>query len=286
MAISRVLVTGATGNVGSEVVRLLQDTGPAVRAGVRDPDGTPRNPPGRVEYVPFDFTRPETYGPALRGVDALFLVRPPAISNTRKYVNPVIDAAKAAGVERAVFLSLLGAEKNPVVPHRRIEDYLRSSGLTFTFLRPSFFMQNLSTVHRDDIRDRGEIFVPAGRGRTSFIDARDIAAVAAKTLTESGHENRAYPLTGSEALDYDEVARIFGEVLGRRIVYPNPSVLRFAGRMLREGLPPAFVLVMIGIYTTARLGLAGTVTGDTARLLGRAPTTVREFVNDYRESWV
>ncbi len=280
---SRVLVTGATGNVGSEVVRLLRGGKSSVRAAVRDPGRV--EPAGGVEYAPFDFTRPETYARALRGVDRLFLVRPPAISNTRRYVNPFVDAAKAAGVGHIVFLSLLGAEKNPVVPHRRIEDYLKASGVSHTFLRPSFFMQNLSTVHREDIKDCGEVFVPAGKGKTSFVDARDVAAAAAKVLTEPGHENRAYPLTGAEALDYYEVANTFANVLGRRVVYSRPSVVRFARTMLGKGLPPAFVLVMCGIYTTARLGLAGTVTRDTARLLGRPPATLRRFVEDYRRCW-
>ena len=280
-----VLVTGATGNVGSEVVRGLRDLGFPVRAAVRRPERADKDSDRLVEYVPFDFGRPETHAPALRGVEKVFLVRPPQISNTRKYVNPFIDAAKRAGVRHIVFLSLLGAEKNPVVPHRRIEDHLRSSGVPFTFLRPSFFMQNLSTVHRDDIRDRGEIFVPAGKGTTSFIDARDVAAVAVKTLTEPGHEGEAYPLTGAEALDYHRVADVFTEVLGRRVIYPNPSVFRFNQRMLAKGAPLPFALVMTAIYTTARLGLAGAVTPDTARLLGRPPITVREFVRDYHECW-
>ena len=280
---NQTLVTGATGNVGSEVVRLLRGFGSPVRAAVRDPGRF--QPDGRVEYVPFDFVRPQTYRRALRGVERLFLVRPPAISKTQRYVNPVIDAAKAAGVGHVVFLSLLGAEKNPVVPHRRIEDHLKASGMPYTFLRPSFFMQNLSTFHREDIRERGEIFVPAGRGKTSFVDARDVAAVAARVLTEPGHAYTAYPLTGAEALDYYEVAGTFTDVLGRRIAYPDPSVIRFARAMLRRGFSPAFVLVMSGIYTTARLGLAGGVTPDTARLLGRPPTTLRRFVEDYRDSW-
>lgn len=282
---SRVLVTGATGNVGAEVLRLLSEGGHPVRAATRDPGGAGDDPDGRTERVAFDFFRPETYGPALRGVDGLFLVRPPQISNTRRYLNPVVDAAKAAGVRRVVFLSLLGAEKNPVVPHRRVEDHTRASGVPYTFLRPSFFMQNLSTVHREDIRDRREIFVPAGNGKTSFIDARDVAAVAAKALTEPGHENKAYPLTGAEAPDYDEVADVFSDVLGERVRYARPSAVRFARVMLRRGLPPAFVLVMCGIYTTARLGLAGTVTPDAERLLGRPPLTMRDFVRDFRGLW-
>jgi uncharacterized protein YbjT (DUF2867 family) len=280
-----VLVTGATGNVGSEVVRGLRDLGRPVRAAVRHPEKSDRDPAGLVEYVPFDFARPETHGPALRGVEKMFLVRPPQISNTRKYVNPFLEAARAAGVRHVVLISLLGAEKNPMVPHRRIEDYLRSSGVPFTFLRPNFFMQNLSTVHREDTRERGEVFVPAGRDSTSFIDVRDIAAVAVKTLTEPGHEGRVYPLTGAEAPDYYAVAGAFTEVLGKRVVYPNPAIPRFVRRMLGRGMSPGFVLVMTAIYTTARLGLAGTVTPDSARLLGRAPITMREFLRDYRGCW-
>lgn len=280
-----ILVTGATGNVGAHVVRLLAGQGRAVRAAVRNV-ATVRAANRNVEYVPFDFEEPATYAPALSGVRRLFLMRPPALSDTKRYINPVIDAAQAAGVEQIVFLSLLGAEKNSVVPHRHVEKYLEESSVAWTFLRASFFMQNLSTTHRDDIRDGDQIFVPAGDGRTSFVDVRDVAAVAVKALTEDGHHNKAYPLTGSEAPTYGEVAQIFTEELGRPISYPRPGALAFALRMRARGMRWSFIAVMIGIYTTARLGLAGTVTPDTARLLGRAPITVQQFVQDERAAWV
>lgn len=280
-----VLVTGATGTVGSEVTRLLVEVGHPVRAAVREGRQETVASEG-IEPVAFDFAEPETYRPALRGVDGLFLMRPPAVANTRRYINPFVDAAREVGVRRVVFLSLLGAQRNPLVPHRAVERHLMSSGLPYTFLRASYFMQNLSSIHREDIAGRGRIVVPAGRGTTSFVDARDVAAVAVKALTEDEHGYRAYPLTGPEAPDYFRVAEIFSEVLDRRIVYTRPSATEFAASMRNRGFPRGFVAVTVGIYTAARLGLAGTLTDDLARLLDRPPTTLRRFVEDYRTCWL
>lgn len=274
-------MTGASGNVGVETVRRLRAAGAPVRVA----DRQPRAEAG-VESVRFDFGDASTFSPALQGVEKLFLMRPPALADTKRYFVPVVQAARAAGVRHIVFLSLLGAERNKVVPHARIEAAILASGLPYTFLRPSFFMQNLSTTHRDDIREHNDILVPAGHGKTSFVDVRDIAAVAARTLTEAGHENRAYPLTGSEALDYGEVAQILSETLDRRVVYSNPSILRFVRHMRRRGFAWDFIFVMVAIYTTCRLGLAGQVTPDTQRLLSRPPLTMRQFAADYRDCWL
>ena len=280
-----ILVTGATGNVGAEVVRLLQHTGHPFRVAVRNVEAARARLGVATDYVRFDFTDPTTFADALRDVGQLFLVRPPAISQVKRFIYPAIDAARAAGVDAIVFLSIQAAERNPFVPHRKIETYVQASGIPYTFLRASFFMQNLNTVHRQDIQQHREIFLPASIGKTSFIDVRDIAAVATIALLEREHRNQAYELTGSQALDYYQVADIFTEVLGTRIVYPNPSILAFARRMVARGLPPGFILVMSGIYTVTRLGLAGRVAPDTARVLGRAPRTMRQYVEDYQECW-
>ncbi|MBC8043956.1 MAG: SDR family oxidoreductase [Rhizobacter sp.] len=277
-----IVITGATGNIGAEVIKYLRGADAEIRAAVRDAASSKSDD---VNYVSFDFEHPETYLAALDGATKLFLVRPPAISDVKQFINPVVDAAKAAGITHIVFLSLLGAEKNSIVPHYKIERHIEASGVPYTFLRPSFFMQNLSTTHRDEIRSRNEIFVPAGNGKTSFIDARDIAAVAAKTLIETGHEGKSYPLTGSEALRYDEVATIFSEVLGRKITYTHPSLLRFIFHYIGKQ-PFAFTLVMSAIYTTARLGLAGALTDDTEKLLGRTPITMRQFAEDFKAMWL
>jgi uncharacterized protein YbjT (DUF2867 family) len=281
-----ILVTGATGNVGAAVVDALpRGNGPVVAA-VRDVERARHRFGDTVEYVPFDFRRPDTFGAAFAGVRRVFLVRPPDLANVPRDIAPALVAAAAAGVEHVVFLSLLGVERNRIVPHHRIERLLRDSGMAWTFLRASYFMQNLDTTHRDDIREHGEVFLPAGRGRTSFIDVRDVAAVGVRALTEDDHEGRAYPLTGGEALDYDQVALAFTEVLGRPIRYANPSPLAFVRRMRARGLPLGFILLMLALYTTARLGLAATVTDDTARLLGRPPIALRQYIADYRQSWL
>ena len=134
--------------------------------------------------------------------------------------------------------------------------------------------------------------MPAGNGQISFIDVRDIAAVAVKFLTEEPSRSRgaqidrACDLTGATALTYSEVAIIFTNILDRPIHYTNPSIPIFIWQMLRQGFSLQFVLVMVGIYTTARFGLAGMVTSDVEQLLGRTPISIDRYVEDYRDCWL
>jgi uncharacterized protein YbjT (DUF2867 family) len=286
--VRNILVTGATGNVGREVVRLLSDLDYPVTAAVRNPIEALKSFGSNVRCVSFDFTNPETFTNAFAGINKLFLVRPPAIADIHK-IPPALNAAKRSGVEEIVFLSIIGADKNRIVPHYAIERAIEQLNIPSVFLRCSFFMQNLNTTHREDIRLRDRLFMPAGNGRTSFIDVRDIAAVAVKILTESKGElpiDCAYDLTGATALTYAEVANTFTTVLGRPIQYTNPSIPIFIWQMLRQGFPLQFVLVMVGIYTTVRFGLADLVTSDVQQLLGRSPISIDRYVEDYRECWL
>lgn len=279
----KILVTGATGNVGSEVVRLLPGNYD-VCAAVRNPDKAKQILGNNIHYVFFDFTNPNTWENAFLGVNKLFLVRPPDLANIGK-IAPALKAAKLSGVEQIVFLSIQGAERNRIVPHSKIERCINELGIPATFLRAGFFMQNLNTVHREDIKTRGELFMPAGNGRTSFIDVRDIAAVAVRALTEDGHKEKAYTLTGGEALTYYEVADIFTSILGKPIRYANPSLLNFIWQM-RVRVPLPFILIMAAIYTTVRLGYSAQMTSDVEQLLGRPPLTMQQYVKDYQQFWL
>ncbi|SEJ24372.1 Uncharacterized conserved protein YbjT, contains NAD(P)-binding and DUF2867 domains [Deinococcus reticulitermitis] len=274
-------VTGAPGNVGTPLVRALLSRGARVRVLARRPDAARRvfgEQPG-LDYAPLEFGDRRTYVAAFQGVERLFVARPPQVSQVARDMVPALDVALGAGVRHMALLSLQGAEKITFVPHARLEQYLLSSGVAHTLLRPSFFMQNLTTTHLPELR-RGEVYIPAGQGRTSFIDVRDIADVAALVLTETGHAGQAYELTGSEALTYTEVAGKFSAATGRPIRYTDPSPLAFFRHMRARGLPTAQVMVMEAIYATARFGLAARVTPDTARLLGRAPRLFDEFSRD------
>jgi uncharacterized protein YbjT (DUF2867 family) len=282
-----VLVTGATGTVGRQVVRRLLDAGEPVRAAARSREAVVEAFGDTVEPVVLDFTDPSTWDAAYAGVRRVFLLRPPQLSRPKTQMLPCLEHARAAGVEHVVLLSLQGAEHNPVVPHAALERWLRRSGLSWTFVRASFFMQNLTTVHVTDIRDRDEIMLPAGRGVTAFVDAHDVAAVAAAALLDpAAHRHRAWTPTGRQSLTYAEVATTLSEVLGRRVTYRRPGVLaysRHARRVLQ--MPVGMVLVTTAIYTAARLGRAGGLTGDVSTVLGRPPVTLEEFARRERGAW-
>lgn len=278
------LVTGSTGNVGSAVVRALEAQGAPIRLTSR-PDQCP--PDTDHEVVDFDFTTESTWPEAFAGVRSMFLVRPPAIGNDRRDLLPPSKPPSRPGVEHVAFLSLQGAEKNRVVPHATIEKWLRRSGLDWTFVRASFFHQNISTTHLTDVRDRDEIFVPADRGATAFVDAEDVGAVAAAALLDrDDHAGKAWTVTGPRALTYDEVAAILTLELGRPITYSHPGLLaylRHASSTL--GMPLGMVMVTAAIYTTARLGMAGGLTTEVKQILGREPIDFAEFAHREREVW-
>lgn len=277
-----ILVTGATGTVGRDVVPALVAAGATVRAASLTGSSTAAG----VEAVRFGLTDPATWPAALAGVDRMFLLRPPAVSNVRRDVVPFLEAARAAGVRHVVLLSVQGAGRLPVTPHARIEAWLRGSGMDWTFVRPSFFAQNLTGVHAPDVT-AGRLVLPAGRGRTAFVDSRDVAAVVAAALLDPDrHRNTAWTPTGPQALTYDEVCAALSDVLHRPVAYERASLAAYA-RHAHDvlGMDWSMVAVTAAIYTTARLGLAGGLTDDVRTVTGRAPASLREVAERERAAW-
>ena len=279
----KILVTGASGNVGRFVVEELLALGETVVAGGTKVSSLEEIFGERVTPVVLDFQNPDTFEQALAGVDRVFLMRPPHLGKASD-MYPFVDAMKGKGIRLVSFLSLMGVEKNPFPPHGKIEKYLEEAQIPYAHIRPGFFMQNLSGIHAEEIRERGEIWVPAGKSRTSFIDARDIGRATAVVLHQwEKYQNTSHTLTGGEALDYYQVAEILTRVMGREIRYLNPGFLEYRRHYIGERkLDAGYVHVTMALYLMTRLGTAQGITEDFYRITGNSPRTLEEFAEENR----
>lgn len=276
-----ILITGTTGRVGSSILDFLPSHC-QVRVGLRS-SKKDKAAWDAYEQVYFDLEKPDTYAAALEGVEKVFLMWPPVKVD---YVYAFIRMAEAAGVKHIVFLSIIVAGNLDFLPHRRIEKQLEASKMHFTFLRASYFMQNLDSIHRADIQERNEVFIPAGAGVLNLVDVRDVAEVAAKALTESGHEDKIYALAGRENLNFQEIAQNLSVALEREIRYSNPNILQFVQWMWQKrGYPLSLVLFMLVEYSLARFKLGTDIASEIPKILGKAPRSFAEYAKDYRLAW-
>jgi uncharacterized protein YbjT (DUF2867 family) len=284
--LSRVLVTGALGNVGREVLRALAARGIAARAADRSVERARAALGPDADAVTLDFLAPQTFEPALRGCDALFLLRPPALSDVKPTLHRLVDVAVAGGVRHIVFLSVAGADTNKLIPHHAVERHLEQSGTGWTLLRPGFFAQNLADAYLRDIVEDGRLYVPAGRGSVAFVDVRDVAEVAARVFAApQAHAGKAYTLTGPEHFTFLEVAETLTEALGVHVRYQAASVPGYMLHLARRGLPAAQVLVQTALHAGLRAGQAERVDPTLTRLLGRPGRTVRDYIHDHVSLW-
>ena len=279
-----ILITGAGGNVGKEVVKRIAQTGAEVRAAFQS-EGKALAAPSGVETVKVDYNQPETLRAALKGVDRVFLVGPPT-SELPELERKAMDVVIHSDVRQLVKLSAMGG-RDAIFPrqHAESEAYIQSSGVPCTFLRPNGFMQNLVNYNAPTINTQNAFYGSEGDGRVSQIDIRDVAAVAVKALTENGHVGNAYTLTGPEALTNTEIAQILSSALGREIRFVNlpPSQLKEA--LLSAGVPQWNADALLDLQRLYREGKAATVTGDVEHILGRKPVSFVQFAQDYRHAF-
>jgi uncharacterized protein YbjT (DUF2867 family) len=279
-----IYVTGGRGwHLGREVVRQLTKSEQRVRvlAGTAEEGKALEGP--NVEVVVGDCERPETFAHTLDGIDAAMLIT----RNSLKFVEMdanFIDAAKAAGVERLVKLSALGADVGDGTQvkraHGQAEELLKQSGLKWTILRPHFFMQNVLWFI-DEIRTRGTISLPMKSARLGLIDFRDIAAAAVKCLTETGHEGRTYTLSGPELLSFYDVAGKLGQAVGTPIKYNDMPPNEFRDLLVSMGRPAWHADSMTRSYVLMSQVENEELTGDVERVLGRRPASFDQVARDY-----
>lgn len=271
-----ILVTGSTGKIGRELVAELGRLGVPFRVGSRKPDGG--------GAVLFDFDRPETFAPALAGVEKMFLL---TSGGTGREVAAA-EAARKAGVRQIVKLSVWGADEDAFTigrAHRVVEREIERSGLAWTFLRPNGFMQNFTTYKAAAIRDLGGIADSTADSRWSIVDARDVGAVAAQALTRNGHEGRTYSLSGPEALSQPEMATRISKAVGKAVRYVDLADTEYRQVQIDHGTPSAYADALVDMNVYYRSGAGAPLTPDVEKVLGRRPGNFNDFVQTHAAVW-
>jgi uncharacterized protein YbjT (DUF2867 family) len=282
-----ILVTGASGNNGIELIKLLSGGGVTVRGMVRKRHGsTYASLPG-VEFVTADFDDQATIRRALHGVDRAFLVTNSAERVEAQQLG-FVEIARVAGVRNLVYLSQLHAAKDSSVRflryHAVVEDAISSSGMAFTILRPNLYMQGL-LAFRSLIASEGRFFAPIGGARVSIVDVRDIAAVAASALTESGHEGKTYDITGPEALTHGEMASQLSDALGKQVTFVDLPERAMLDVLLGFGIPDWQAEGLIEDYAHYRRGEATTVSTFVRHVTAHPARSFSAFARDYKQAF-
>jgi uncharacterized protein YbjT (DUF2867 family) len=278
-----ILVTGATGTTGSEIVKQLSALGIYVRALVRNREKAAKLVGPNVEIVMGDLDKPETLDTALSGVERALLLpanTPQQVEQERNF----IEAAKRAGTRHVVKFSVFGANVSSSARiarwHGQTEKLLEESGIPFTHLRPNFFMQNLLWF-APTITAEGVFYLPLKDAKVSLVDIRDIAAVAVKTLTEEGHEGKTYTITGPEALTFEEVAEKLAAATGKKVTYTNVSPQDFKQSLLTWGLPEWYADDLNDLYKEVASGYNLQVTNVVADVAHKQPISFDQFARNH-----
>lgn len=277
-----IFVTGATGTVGSEVVRHLANKDVEIRLGVHHVEKAAGLLGARISVVPIDYMSIDTLERAFEDVDKVFLLTPP-VTDGRYMALRAIDMMRGLHIQQVVRLSVYNAEQEPGVAltrdHRTVELTLEDSGLPWTFLRPNLYMDNLRAM-ASSIRDQGVIALPLNGSRISSIAASDIGAVVAEVLTTPGHTGKAYTLTGPEALSGDDYAAALSEASGHPVRY-QPLTEEMLRQALSGKISEERLAQVLELNATYRAGQAAQVTDTVQQLTRRPPISLREWARQH-----
>jgi uncharacterized protein YbjT (DUF2867 family) len=281
-----ILVVGATGKVGQEVVRQLSAADVPARALVRDPVRASHIRLPGVQIVVGDLARPESLDPALSGVDRVFLASPADPEQVTLQGN-LVQACNRAGVRHVVKVSVAGGPDAATQIgrwHWTTEKQIEASGLGFTMLRPNLYMQQ-TLRFAASVASSGSFSLPCGAGEVSIVDARDVASVAVCALTQPGHDRKIYDLTGPEALSFDAMADAIGQAIDRKVAYVHVPPEYGRKQMLADGVPRWLADDMLVLFASIREGYGGTVSDAVPRVTGKKARTFQQFARDYAQAF-
>jgi uncharacterized protein YbjT (DUF2867 family) len=275
----RLLVTGATGTVGSRVLSELRNrTGVSVLT-------TTRHTSDASEQRPFfDLSAPARSAETLRDVDAAFLLLPPGLPDAASRFREMLDVVPDDSLPHLVFMSVQGADTRGFLPHAKIEVVIRKrfeevARQRFTFLRPAYFMQNLEAAFGRDLRERHALVAPAGDANFVWVDAADIARAAVAVMTDTEpHEGHAYTITGTDVANFEKAAQLIAEAAGTPVTYESPNPVSYYGKLRSGGLDRGKAVAQTGIHFVERFTADATVSGDYTALTGKEPVTLAAWL--------
>lgn len=283
-----ILITGATGNIGTSLINEIckSNSEHTIYAGVRNIDKAkslfPENQ--SLEYREFDFENTASFSHTLNNIDIVFLLRPPHISNINKVFKPLFKEIRKSEIKRVVLLSVQGAESSDIIPHRKIEKLILEYQFDYIFVRPSYFMQNLTTTLLSDIQKYKMIALPAKSAKFNWIDIDNIAELCSVYLNEfEKYKNQAYTVTGTKNLDFNYVVNRINEISGLNIVYKPVSPLRFIFIKLKDKMPFGMIIVMCMLHFLPRIQNEPEITVTYNKILGKQPTELDSFIRQNSE---
>ncbi len=279
-----ILVIGGSGQISSEVISVLKAAGypvrttssQASRAGIKD----------GVETVHVDVTTGQGLKEAFAGAARVFLMAPGGHANQFEILAPLIREAKAQNLEKVVLMTAMGVDAVETSPYRRAEIELEKSGLDYVIVRPNWFLQNFHTFWIHGIKTQSKILLPAGDAKTSFVDSRDVGEVIAKVLIDDSIKNQALDLSGPESIDHHEVAAAISKESGKKVIYEEITPETLKQGLVGAGLSRDYAEFLLAILGALKAGYNARLTPTLRELLKREPRSVRDYVRDYRSSFV
>ncbi|MBD3419132.1 MAG: hypothetical protein GF398_03335 [Chitinivibrionales bacterium] len=275
----KVIITGATGNVGRALLTHIDTQGMRIVAASRNAAlAHERLSRDDIEYVDFDLEK----GIGFEHVDdaaLVFLLRPPQVGNVARYVYPLLDRIAEKHHTKVVFLSVMGAERMSYIPHAKIEQRIRQLTIPSVFLRPGYFMDNITTTLYDEIKANRRIFMPSGGLKFNWIDVDDIGRLAAKVIFESdAHVNTAVEIAGGDYLGFGEVVDRINAVCATSLRYESPSVMRYIWYKLTNGTPLSYIGIMLLLHYLPRFGRQRQPVNDFERIMQSRPSGIEQFI--------
>ncbi len=282
----KILVTGATGKVGQQVVRGLVSQGLEVKAGTRNPEAAKELFADGVEVVELDYNRAETYDAAVQWADRLLLTPPPFAPDAYDLLGSFVDWAVQSGTRHLVLLSAMGAERVDHLALRKLERQLEEVGVDHTLLRPNLYMQNFAPGFlEEEIRRDSTVSLPAGDAEVSFVDSDDVADVAIAALLGDEHFGAAYTLTGPETLTLADATELLSQEVGREIRYRAIGDDEFRAFLTERGWSRGRVDTALGLFASIRDGWRAPVSGDVKAVLGREAGGFQDYARRNRVRW-